>query len=46
MDETEAMDTAMRRASPRDLVVLTVSSVESVWAQVNAFSAERVDSRV
>lgn len=46
MDETEAMETAMRHAGPRDLVVLTVSSVESVWRQVHAFGTERADARV
>jgi cyanophycin synthetase len=40
MDENEAMDAALRLAGPRDLVVLTVSSVEAVWAQVNAFTPE------
>jgi cyanophycin synthetase len=37
MDESEAMDAALRLAHPGDLVVLTVSSVEAVWAQANAF---------
>lgn len=40
MDEQEAMDTALRMAGPRDLVVLTVSAVEAVWAQVGAFAGE------
>ena len=38
MDETDAMDAALGLAGPKDLVVLTVSSVEAVWAQVNAFT--------
>jgi cyanophycin synthetase len=46
MDETEAMDTALRMAGPRDLVVLTVSSVDSVWNQVNAFTRIETDARV
>ena len=46
MDETEAMDTAMRHAGPRDLVILTVSSVESVWRQVNEFGGDRVEAHV
>jgi cyanophycin synthetase len=46
MDETEAMDAALRLAGPEDLVVLTVSSVDAVWAQVNAFTPEWVSSSV
>jgi cyanophycin synthetase len=37
MDEGEAMDAALSLAGPRDLVVLTVSNVEGVWAQATSF---------
>jgi cyanophycin synthetase len=46
MDESEAMDAALRLAGPKDLVVLTVTSVTAVWEQVNAFTPEWAAARV
>ncbi len=44
-DEAAAMDTALRMARPSDLVALTVTDVDAVWRQVQAFRpAERVDA--
>jgi cyanophycin synthetase len=37
MDEVEAVDLCLRMARPGDLVVLTPTSVEEVWAQILAF---------
>lgn len=44
MDESDAMEAALRMATERDLVVLTVSNVTGVWNQVNAFTIERARS--
>ncbi len=44
-DETAAMDAALRMAAPGDLVAMTVTDVDAVWRQVQAFRpSERVDA--
>ncbi len=44
-DETAAMDTALRMGTPGDLVAMTVTDVDAVWRQVQAFRpSERVDA--
>ena len=44
-DESAAMDTALRMATPGDLVAMTVTDVDAVWRQVQAFRhSERVDA--
>ena len=42
-DETAAMETALLMASPADIVAMTVTDVDGVWHQVQAFRPERVD---
>jgi cyanophycin synthetase len=42
-DETAAMETALQMAGPADIVAMTVTDVDGVWHQVQAFRPERVD---
>ena len=45
VDERGAVDTCLKMAKPGDLVILTPTSVEAVWAQVLAFRPARTNDQ-